>query len=325
MFTKDDTLEKVNNLRAKYVKLIVNLLLISSPSEKATLIKLLVELANEFQKIRNVESVVADSIRETGFDYDKEQGIFYSTIDAWQYEYGYCRLYDEFATPVSIIFDCDPIYFDYNNKRWLIEFWKGQYGICTGVEVGVYASEVTIGKDVIDNEDIFYNKITPEEFLDISFVAKKNGKDIFKREDRHWWLTGFILGEFSEPDELSVDIKITLKDDKMRDAFIQGLYYAGYEDEEIQVDGNTVGVNFNKPKTKQPYTSIRALNYMMQRKNESLCNVYNNITKPYKDFNDKLKTVKEKSPFIYKEISSFGRLRWVIGSLYKIAKLNENH
>ena len=79
MFTKDDTLEKVNNLRAKYVKLIVNLLLISSPNEKATLIKLLVELANEFQKIGNVESVVADSTRETGFDYDKEQGIFFGS------------------------------------------------------------------------------------------------------------------------------------------------------------------------------------------------------------------------------------------------------
>lgn len=37
-----------------------------------------------------------------------------------------------------MVFDALPIYFDYAGETWLIEFWKGQYGINTGGEVGVY-------------------------------------------------------------------------------------------------------------------------------------------------------------------------------------------
>ena len=322
MFEKDNTLQKLDDLSIRYAKEILNLSSMSSPYENAAAIKSLVETENEFEKNIDVKSVIANSIRETGFDYDKDQGIFYSIIDAWQYDYGYCRFYDEFSAPISLIFDCDPIYFDYNNKRWLIEFWKGQYGMCTGAEVGVYSTEITECKDNIDAEDVFYNKISPEEFLDMSFVLKKNGKDIIKRKDKHWWLTGFILGEYSEPEELSVDIKITLKDDKMRDAFIQGLYNAGYKDKEIKIDGNTVGIYFNKPKTKQPYTNIKALNYLMQLNNKYLCIMYQDITKPYKDYNDKLKAVKEQSPLIYNQIMDIGKWNWII-KLYKAAKLDE--
>lgn len=174
MFTKDGVLQKVDNLNNKCAKLILNLALINNSNEKIAEIKSLLRSITEIEQNRNIESVVGDSIRAAGFEYDNEQDIFYSVIDAWQYDYGYCRLYDEFSAPLSMIFDCDPIYFEYNNKNWLIEFWKGQYGICTGFEVGVYASEKNKDEsNEISGDDIFYNKISSEEFLDISFVAKK--------------------------------------------------------------------------------------------------------------------------------------------------------
>ena len=34
----------------------------------------------------------------------------------------------------SAIIDCEPIYFSYGGKRWLIELWKGQYALTTGAE-----------------------------------------------------------------------------------------------------------------------------------------------------------------------------------------------
>ena len=132
---------------------------------------------------------------------------------------------------------------------------RDRYGICTGVEVGVYASERTIYNEIIDSENLFYDKINSEEFLDISIVARKNGEAIFERKDKHWWVTGFILGEFSEPNELSVDINITLMNEEMRDAFIQGLNYAGYSNEEIKIKDNSVEILFDKPKTCLLYTS----------------------------------------------------------------------
>ena len=270
MATNDKFLEKIDKSNNVFLKLISKVSSINNNDEDENLEKSISELINDINSTESIQSVVYDSINQAGFDYDKEQGIFYSMIDAWQYDYGYCRFYDEFSAPLSIIFDCEPIYFNYNNKRWLIEFWKGQYGICTGAEVGVYASEKTIYNETMNSENIFYDKISPKEFLDISIVVKKNGQVIFKRKDKHWWLTGFILGEFSEPYELSVDINITLINEEMRNSFIQGLNYAGYDNEEIKIKGNSVEIFFDKPKTEQPYTNTKLLNYMMQRRNKDL-------------------------------------------------------
>ena len=323
MITNDKFLEKIDSLNNKLLKLILAIYSINNSCGDENLKKSILELKNNIDSSQDIEDVLNESINQAGFDYDNEQGIFYSRIDAWQYDYGYCRVYDEFSAPLSMIFDCEPIYFNYNNKRWLIEFWKGQYGICTGVEVGVYASERTIYNEIIDSENLFYDKINSEEFLDISIVARKNGEAIFERKDKHWWVTGFILGEFSEPNELSVDINITLMNEEMRDAFIQGLNYAGYSNEEIKIKDNSVEILFDKPKTEQPYTNIKLLNYMMQRKNEYLCNVYNDITKQYETYDEKIDAIKEQSPLLYRQIMNIGRWKCII-PLYNVYKGNKD-
>lgn len=323
MATNDKFLEKIDKSNNVFLKLISKVSSINNNDEDENLEKSISELINDINSTESIQSVVYDSINQAGFDYDKEQGIFYSMIDAWQYDYGYCRFYDEFSAPLSIIFDCEPIYFNYNNKRWLIEFWKGQYGICTGAEVGVYASEKTIYNETMNSENIFYDKISPKEFLDISIVVKKNGQVIFKRKDKHWWLTGFILGEFSEPYELSVDINITLINEEMRNSFIQGLNYAGYDNKQIKIKENSVSICFDKPKTEQPYTNIKLLNNMMQRKNEDLCNVYNNITKQYKNYDEKINAVKKQSPLLYRQIMNIGRWKLML-SLYNVYKFNKD-
>ena len=323
MATNDTFLEKIDKSNNVFLKLISKVSSINNNDEDENLEKSISELINDINSTESIQSVVYDSINQAGFDYDKEQGIFYSMIDAWQYDYGYCRFYDEFSAPLSIIFDCEPIYFNYNNKRWLIEFWKGQYGICTGAEVGVYASEKTIYNETMNSENIFYDKISPKEFLDISIVVKKNGQVIFKRKDKHWWLTGFILGEFSEPYELYVDINITLINEEMRNSFIQGLNYAGYDNKQIKIKENSVSICFDKPKTEQPYTNIKLLNNMMQRKNEDLCNVYNNITKQYKNYDEKINAVKKQSPLLYGEIMNIGKWKSII-DLYNVYKLNKD-
>ena len=333
MATNDNILEKFSGLNEKLLKLILTIYSINSFYGDENLKKTILqsqsyinsrlELKNDIGLGDGIELAVYDSIKQAGFDYDSEQEIFYSIIDAWQHDYGYCRVYDELSAPLSMIFDCEPIYFNYNNKRWLIEFWKGQYGICTGVEVGVYASEKTIYNEIVDNENVFYDKISAEEFLDISFVVRKNGEVIFKRKDKHWWLTGFILGEFSKPDELSADINITLINEEMRDAFIQGLNYAGYSNEEIKIKENSVEILFDKPKTKQPYTSIKSLNYMMQRRNKYLCNVYNNIARQYKNYDEKINAVKKQSPLLYRQIMNIGRWKLMI-DLYNVYKFNKD-
>src|SRR5665647_1009964 len=67
------------------------------------------------------------AIEIAGYSYDQKQDIFYSTMDPWQRDIGYCRLYDELAAPLGMITDCEPIHFEYLEKKWMIGFWKGQY------------------------------------------------------------------------------------------------------------------------------------------------------------------------------------------------------
>jgi len=50
------------------------------------------------------------AIEIAGYSYDPKQDIFYSTMDPWQRDIGYCRLYDELAAPLGMIIDCEPIY-----------------------------------------------------------------------------------------------------------------------------------------------------------------------------------------------------------------------
>ena len=54
-----------------------------------------------------------------GFAYEPAQSIFFSIHNAWQREYGYFPLYDEMLAPLSMIVDCEPVYFAYEGKRWL--------------------------------------------------------------------------------------------------------------------------------------------------------------------------------------------------------------
>ena len=103
----------------------------------------------------------------TGFQYNSANDYFYAAMDCWQRSCGYCRLYDESDASFSMVIDSEPIYFDYGGRRWLIEFWKGQYGMTAGAEVGIYATDK---KDlhipgVFDGP--FFEAVSDEELLPI--------------------------------------------------------------------------------------------------------------------------------------------------------------
>jgi hypothetical protein len=83
-------------------------------------------------------SKLAQIIYEAGFEYDPESNLLYARMNANQRDLGYAYFYDEGIPLISSNITCEPIYFIYNNKEWLIEIWKGQYGIELGAEIGVY-------------------------------------------------------------------------------------------------------------------------------------------------------------------------------------------
>ena len=242
-----------------------------------------------------------------GFAYDAFQDLFFSLKEPWQRKFGYCRLYDEASAAFSMIFDCEPIYFQYKGLKWMIEFWKGQYGMTTGGEVGIY---YTSGPDLnIPGffNGTFYQCVKDEDMINMSFAFKKNDNVIFTRSDYHWWLTGFKLAEFSQPSKLSMDIILELYNHSMAMAFVDGLKKAGYSANEYAIRGRKVFVRFDKPHMKQPVSLNSLTINLMQRNNRSFCDSYNYLTQSYVSTIDKLSFVKIKSPNMYNHIMNMGK------------------
>ncbi len=166
-----------------------------------------------------------------GFDYDSEQGIFYNPKYPWQRLFGYCELYDNCAPYVLMFFDTQRFKFEYEEKDWMIQIWKGQYMAGSGAEIGIYTKSP-------DREIEFYNCVSDEDCLKMSFDLYKNGKLFFHREDEsHWWLTGYAPLTTTTPEEFELRASITCKSAEMAKAFAGALEEYGY------VLGKTYWVN----------------------------------------------------------------------------------
>lgn len=266
------------------------------------------------------DNTLDEVIKAAGYSYDSKQDIFYSNLDAWQKNYGYCRLYDEAAILSGIVIDCEPIYFEYENKRWLIELWKGQYYLNSGCEVGIYNTK---DQDVYAPGTFygtFYYCAKNKDQLNISYTLNKDGKPLFSRRGRHWWLTGFKLGEYSEPSELTMELYITLKNKAMRDAFLSGLKKAGYLDKEIYIKLNTVGLKFVNPHSAQPYTRNSYADWLVQKNNKFMCGKYKEITGSYNNFPDKMKALQLQEPDLYKAILNMGKTKDLFSAFETIKK-----
>ncbi len=155
----------------------------------------------------------------------------------------------------------------------------------------------------------------------MSFVLKKNGKNLFTRKGKHWWLTGFKLGEFSEPSELTMDTEIIFDNIIMRDAFVGGLRNAGYSDNQIARNGNKVSFIFDIPHTPQPFSRIPKIDKIIQQKNKLLCDQYQAITGPSDNVRDKIKALEEQAPEIYKKVIKIAKAKKSYERLYMFNKL----
>lgn len=206
-------------------------------------------------------SALAKAVYAAGFLYDPHQDIIYSRLDALQRRFGYAFGYDASALGMSADIDCEPIFFDYDGKHWMIELWKGQYGLESGCEVGVYTRPIqstspaymlldaTVGRrpgDGVPSHNLFYDCAADTDMLTLKATLRRGGQVLFTRgPEPHWWLTGFKWGVFSDPGQLSADVEITLKDGAMCEAFLGAI--AGRPYPNLKVVGTTVSFTFEQP------------------------------------------------------------------------------
>ncbi len=150
-----------------------------------------------------------------GFEYDEKQGIYYSSVNPWQKGFGFNLIYDMSAPLAGMYYATERIYFQYDNKDWMIQIWKGQYGMTAGAEIGVYNKTDKIMQ---------YDCVSEDEFLEMSFVLYNQGEKMFERgPEKHWWLTGFKIMNVGVPILLDMDMTIKFPTKSMADAFEAGL------------------------------------------------------------------------------------------------------
>lgn len=164
---------------------------------------------------------------------------YYYTNDkeAWQYNFGFGRIYDFFAPYLLLEYDYVRIFFTYENKDWMLQMWKGQYGmIFYGGEIGIYNREHS-EKGI--NDWTFFECPAEDDWLDMEMTLWHQEIDgswtrEFTREyGKYWWCTGFKNGHLrqEEPaDELRMTGRITLKDEKMAKIVADGLKECGFKE-----------------------------------------------------------------------------------------------
>ena len=221
-----------------------------------------------------------------GYTYHYQDGFFSSTIDAWQRTAGYTWLYDYMAPRFQMVIDALPVYFDYQGRTWLIEFWKGQYGINMGAEIGIYHADRLLSED--EYRTTLFHAAEEDEMLPCTLRLCRKGADCVQIAERHWWLTAFLPGRFSNPADLSLTASIYSPDDEMLDAFYEGLCQAGYNINDIAINANCLSFVFHGSEDEDFGFLTRLRRCRSQCTNWIFCKLYLWITRPFKCTEDRI-------------------------------------
>ena len=279
---------------------------------------LLLILLTHFRKKRIIQKVCALSMCEKcklldelmapfGYCYIPSEDVFSSRLDAWQRKMGYCKLFDDTAYHLHMIFDSLPVYFNYRGRTWLLEFWKGQYGINTGAEIGLYYANRVLEDHEL--ERTVFEAAEDKDLVKMSFSLFKNDEKISYLTGRHWWLTVFHVGCFSRPRDLSMRASVTFSDGQMTESFVRGLARAGYSHRDIFRQCNTVTFSFVTfgEKKKGLLRNLR-IRFVMWS-NRFWCSVYLFLTRPFRLSADRILYLYYYLPFAFRRTLRIRRFK----------------
>jgi len=239
-------------------------------------------------------------IEPFGFEYELGEDIFTSGLHAPQRDYGYTALYDTAAVRLNIVFDCEPVYFNYQGRTWLIELWKGQYGINIGAEVGIYHADKIIAPS--ERPFTLFECAGDDELMDISIELFHGGHPLFALQQKHWWMTGFVMGVFGYPQDLFAKISITFPGMEMQTAFVHALIAAGCSERDYYTYGTTVYLDFCVPFAKCPCSGQRIATWLSQLENRIFCRMYKFFTRPFVQTMDRLLFLYFHFPFAFRHM-----------------------
>lgn len=174
-----------------------------------------------------------DKASIASYKYDPN-GNYYYTDDkkAWQSNFGFNEGYDSMAPVTMMYYDTVRTKFVYDNKEWLVQTWKGQYGYAfVGGEVGVYTRKT-------GSSGTHYNCAKKEDWLkmEMCFMWDEfqtgDYRPVFNRPyTDYWWCTGFVVGFDGGVNrhQFRLVTHITFKDVEMADAFCEAFEKNGFK------------------------------------------------------------------------------------------------
>jgi fibronectin type 3 domain-containing protein len=179
-----------------------------------------------------------------GYLYDYNEKCFYTADDTWQRNFGYSEIYDNGASLIVIVIETARIKFDYDNRNWMFQLWKGQYGwVLYGAEIGIYNKE--------KNRPVeHYTCSNDEDMIQMQMDLYENvggtwQKSFSRPYERQWWHTGFVWGNMiGRNKDLQMRARLTMRDFDMLDAVVKGFKEAGFK--EVKTDLNSLLGIFSK-------------------------------------------------------------------------------
>ncbi len=271
----------------------------------------LVRRQRAVQKVRSMTlaekyGLLQELLTPFGYYYCDRQDVVSSRNDAPQRQAGYTALFDRAALHLHMVFDALPIYFDYQGRTWLIELWKGQYGINTGAEVGVYYADGLI--EPSQRSVAHFNAVADSDRLPISFKLCRQTDTLALMSDRSWWLTAFLVGVFTEPDRLSMDISITFPNTAMQYSFVKALRQSDNPYLDYHCHNLTVSLHYANgcpcspvcPDTIGLYRRCQII--WAQFCNKLFCGLYRTMARPFHTTLDRVVFLYELLPFLLRRM-----------------------
>ena len=249
------------------------------------------------KKIRSMTAkektiLINELIEPVGYIYEPTQDIFATRLDAPQKLFGYTDFYDLSAPFFNMIFDYETIYFDYGQRTWLIEMWKGQYGINSGCELGIYYADSLV--EPKDYKHTHFHAVAEKDMLDISLKLNRRTKITGAYPTRlgylkyhHWWLTIFKMGVFSKPAQLFVNTSIRFKNYPMLYSFLNSFEATMPPDTEYRLNGLNLYFTFKESHRKYPWFK-RAVRKIALTLCHIYCILFNFITGAFENTGDKI-------------------------------------
>lgn len=256
--------------------------------------------------------LLSRSVKPFGLVWHSGKHIFTTAPNDRNQNSGYTGVFDEKASRFHILFDCEPVYFEYQGKTWLIEFWKGQYGIHTGAEIGVYVADHLVSSVFLN--EIHFEDVSQSEMLRFSFRLLQGTDTLFTVSSMHRRLSGFLTGHLSSPDSLRMQISITFPNIGMMDAFVDSLLILGYELSDLSLYQLTAALCFTSPRSvpeKVPASRNKGMkifsgNYWLTVTNRMCMKSYLLLTRPFEDTQDRLIYLLFYLPPLYHKIVCMG-------------------